>query len=206
MPACWFDVAHDTYVSPSWQWPSTECQHYLVMHTRKWRLCAHIPELLAACIAQNAMERRKNTHSKKINDADSKSSKQSLWAIEYLIFIMYNYPTATTWTSYKPTDGPAGRPSNRLAISDWLGDLHRTMPELMVWVNWQPSSPSWQSFSSDPDPDLKSQSGTVANTTCSFQWISPYFPLFIIMFLTFPQQQLTAPQTPQPGVSMSELS
>jgi len=43
--------------------------------------------------------------------------------------------------------------------------LHRTVPESTVRVCWQPGPPIWQRFGSDPDPDPKWRSGTVANTT-----------------------------------------
>jgi len=42
--------------------------------------------------------------------------------------------------------------------------------------------------------------------TCSLLYIPQDFPLFVIIFLTFPQQQVMAPQTPQLGVIQSELS
>jgi len=124
-----------------------------------------IAELLTASIEKNAKDWRKITYSKIINVADCKTSKKRLLAVEYLILIMYNYPTAKTRTLYKSTDGPTGRPTDNPPKSDGLGGLHLTMPELTVWVYWQPGSPIWQQFGSDPDPDPKWQSGTVANTS-----------------------------------------
>jgi hypothetical protein len=59
---------------------------------------ALITELLTASIATNATERRQNTYSKIISDADGKISKKRLLAVEYLISIMYNYPTIKTGT------------------------------------------------------------------------------------------------------------
>jgi hypothetical protein len=69
---------------------------------------ALITELLTASMAKYAMNRRKNTHSKIINVADCKTSKKRLLAVEYLVLIIYNYPTLKTRTLYKSTDGPAG--------------------------------------------------------------------------------------------------
>ena len=52
--------------------------------------------------------------------------------------------------------------------------FHRTVPELTVQVHWPPRQPIWQQFGSDPDPDPKRRSATVANTTpgrvCCKQW------------------------------------
>jgi hypothetical protein len=47
---------------------------------------------------------------------------------------MFNYPTAKTRTLYKSTDGPAVRPADNPPNPDGLGDLHRIIPELTVWV------------------------------------------------------------------------
>jgi len=58
------------------------------------------------------MDRRQNAYSKIINVADCKISKKRLLAVEYLILIMYNYPTAKTRTLYKSTDRPAGGSAN----------------------------------------------------------------------------------------------
>jgi hypothetical protein len=77
---------------------------------------------------------------------------------------MYNYPTAKTRTLYKSTDGPTGWPADNPPNPDKLGDLHRTVPEMMVGVCWQRRPPIWQHFGCDPDPDPKSQSRTSANT------------------------------------------
>jgi len=71
-----------------------------------------ITELLTAFIAKNTTYNRKNMHSKIINVADCKTCKKRLFAVEYLILIIYNYPTAKTRTLYISTDGPAGRPAD----------------------------------------------------------------------------------------------
>jgi len=63
-----------------------------------------ITELLTASMAKYATYRRKNTYSKIINVADCKTSKKRLLAVEYLVLIIYNYPTAKTRTLYKSTD------------------------------------------------------------------------------------------------------
>jgi len=123
-----------------------------------------ITELLTTSLAKNTMGGRQNTYSKIINVADCKTSKKRSLAVKYLILIMFNYATAKTRTLYKSTDGPAGRPADNPPNPDRLGDLHGTVPELTVRVYCQPGRPIWQRSSSDPDPDPKGQSGTVANT------------------------------------------
>jgi hypothetical protein len=69
---------------------------------------ALITELLTTSMAKYATYRRKKTHSKIINVADCKTSKKRLLAVEYLVLIIYNYPTLKTRTLFKSTDGPAG--------------------------------------------------------------------------------------------------
>jgi len=96
------------------------------------RMNVLITELLTASMAQYAMYRRQNTYSKIINVADCKTSKKILLAAEYLVLIIYNYPTAKTRTLYKSTDGPAGRPADNPPNSDGLEHWHRTVPELTV--------------------------------------------------------------------------
>jgi len=77
-----------------------------------------ITELLTASIAKNATYTRKNTYSKIINIADCKSCKKRLLAVEYLILIIYTYPTAIPITLYKSTDGPPRRPADNPPNSD----------------------------------------------------------------------------------------
>jgi len=124
-----------------------------------------ITELLTAFITKNTMYNRKNTDSTIFNVADCKTCKNRLLAVEYLILTIYNYPTAKTRTLYKSTDGPAGLPAHNPPNSDGLGDFHRTMPEMTVGVYWQPGPSCFQRFSSNPDPDPKWPSGTIANTS-----------------------------------------
>jgi hypothetical protein len=54
------------------------------------------------------MFNRKNTDSKSINITDCKICKKRSFAVEYLIWAIYNYPTAKIRTLYKSTDGPTG--------------------------------------------------------------------------------------------------
>jgi len=73
-------------------------------------------------------------------------------AVKYLILVIYNYPTAKTGTLYKSTDGPAARPADQLPNSDWLGDIHWTVPEKIVAVYWQCRPPIFERFCLDLDP------------------------------------------------------
>jgi hypothetical protein len=114
-------------------------------------ITALIAELLAACIAKYATYRWKNMYSKINNVADCKISKKRSLAVEYLVLILYNYPTAKTRTLYESTDGPATNPPS----SDGFEDLHSTVPELTVRVYWHPGSPIEQWFGFDRDPDPK---------------------------------------------------
>ena len=125
---------------------------------------ALITELLTPSMAKYATYRRKNTYSKIINVADCQPSKKRLLAVKYLILIIYHYPTVKTGRLYKSTDEPGVRPANNPPNSDGLEDLHWTVPESTVQVYWRPGPPIWQPFDSDPDPNPKWLSGTVANT------------------------------------------
>jgi len=80
-----------------------------------------ITELFPAFVTKNTMYNRKNTDSKIFNVADCKSCKMRLLAVEYLILLIFNYPTAKTRTFYISTDGPAGRPADNPPNSDRLG-------------------------------------------------------------------------------------
>jgi hypothetical protein len=93
-----------------------------------------ITALLTASIAKYATYIRKNTYSKIINVADSKTSTKKLLAVEYLVLIIYNDATAKTRTLYKSTNRPAGRPADNPPNSDGFEDLHRTIPKLIVPV------------------------------------------------------------------------
>jgi len=145
MVALSFEIVHDTYVTQSWKWMSTECQQYLVLHigysrhyADQW---AH-NRTIYCLYSQNTMHNRRNTDSKIINLADCKTCKKRLLAVEYLFLIINNYPTAKTKPLYKSTDGPTGKPAYNLPNTDELGDFDRTMPQLKVWVYWQPGLPN----------------------------------------------------------------
>jgi len=124
-----------------------------------------ITELSNAIIVKNITYNRKNTDSKMINIAECKTCKKRLLAVECQLLIIYYYPSAKTRTLYKSTNGPAGRPTDNRPNSDGFGDFHRTVPELTVQVYWQSGLPICQQFHSEPDPDLKWWSGTIANTS-----------------------------------------
>jgi len=128
-------------------------------------------KLLTAFIAKNTTYNRKNSDSKIINVTDCKTCKNRLLAVENLILIIYKYPTAKTQTIYKSTDGPGRRPAENPPSPDGLGEFHRTLPELMVPLYWQPGPAMWQWFVFDLDPHPKWWSRTVGNTT---RW-SPQF-------------------------------
>ena len=81
-----------------------------------------------------------------------------------MILIWYYSQTPETRALYESMDGPTGRPGDNPSHSDRLGVHHQIIPELTVWVYWQPGLPIWQRLGLDPDPDPKWQSGTVANT------------------------------------------
>jgi len=94
-----------------------------------------------------------------------------LLAAQYAILVRYYYQTAKARALYESTDGHAGKPADNQPNSDGLGDMHRTVPELTVWLNWEPWPPIWQWFGFDCVPDQKQRSGTVANTTLSRCWL-----------------------------------
>jgi hypothetical protein len=147
------------------QWSVNNIRSCILGNQGFLRIGVPITNLLTTSLAKNATGRRQNTYSKIINVADSKTSKKRSLAVKYLILIKFNYSTANIRTLYKSRDGPAGRPTDNPPNPDGLGDLHRTVPELTVRVCWQPGPPIWQRFGSDPDPDPKWRSGTLANTT-----------------------------------------
>ena len=59
----------------------------------------------------------------------------SLLVAEYVILVRYYYQTDQARALYGSADGPAGLPADNPLNSDGLGDLHRTVRELTVWVN-----------------------------------------------------------------------
>jgi len=129
------------------------------------RIYESITELLTAFIGKNSTYDRKNTDSKIIDFTHFKTFKQRLLAVEYMIFIRYYYQSAKTRALYESTDGPSGWPADNLAISDMLGDYHRTLSELNSWGYRQPRLPISQRFGFDPDPDPNQRYGTIAPTS-----------------------------------------
>jgi len=95
---------------------------------------ALITELLTPSMAKYATYKRKNMYSKIINVADCQTSKKRLLAVEYLILIIYHYPTVKTRRLDKSKDETAVRPANNPPNADGLENSHRTVPELMVRV------------------------------------------------------------------------
>jgi len=94
-----------------------------------------------------------------------KTCKKSLLDVENAILIRYYYCTAKTRALYESTDGPAGQPADYPPNSNGLRDVHRTVAKMTARVNWRPGPPIWKWVGSDPFPDPKRQSRTVANTT-----------------------------------------
>ena len=72
--------------------------------------------------------------SKIIDNAESETCKNILLAVEYTLLIRYYYQSAKPRALCDNIDGPAGRPADNPHNSDWLGDFHRTVPELTVQV------------------------------------------------------------------------
>jgi hypothetical protein len=74
--------------------------------------CAQINELitklLTSFIAKNTTYNRKNTVSNIINIAVIKKCKKRLLAVEYLLLVIYHYPTAKTRRLSKSTQGLGG--------------------------------------------------------------------------------------------------
>jgi len=83
--------------------------------------------------------------------------------VERLILFQYYYQIPNATTLYVFTDGPAGQPADDPPISHGSGYFYSTVPESIVWVDWQPGPPIWRRFGSDPDLDQKWWSRTVAN-------------------------------------------
>jgi hypothetical protein len=93
-------------------------------------------ESLTSCIANNMMFNRKNTDSKSINITDCKICKKRSFAVEYLIWAIYNYPTAKIRTLYKSTDGPTEWHGDIPPNADGLGDSIEPGPNWQFcWIN-----------------------------------------------------------------------
>jgi len=70
--------------------------------------------LLSALIPKNSTYYKKNTESKIINIANSKTFKKRLLAVEDAILIRYDYQTEPTRALYESEDGLTGRPADNL--------------------------------------------------------------------------------------------
>jgi len=92
--------------------------------------------------------------------------------VENAILIRYYSYTPKARALIECIDGPAGRTADNTPNSDVLGVYHQTVPELTVWVWWQPGPPIWQRFRLDPDTDPKWRSQTIANTIYSSYYVS----------------------------------
>ena len=128
------------------------------------RIYEIITALLTTLGLLNTKLRRKNIDSKITDVATCKVIKKVILDVNYAILIEYNSQTAKPRPLYESSNWPALQPADNLPNSDGLGDVPRAVPELTVWVCWQPKPWIWQRFGSDLDPDLKVQSRTVANT------------------------------------------
>jgi len=154
------------------QYPENVCQRsvnsFMSFIFRKQGIArnfAHISWLFTALQGKNNIYARWSTDTKLIDIANCTTSKRAWLVAENATLIRYYYHTANTWALYESIDGPAGQPADNPPISDRLRVYHRTIPECTVCIYWSPGPSLWQSFALYPDPDLKSQSGPVANTT-----------------------------------------
>jgi len=121
-------------------------------------------ELLTTVIAKNTLYKKKNTDSKLINIASCMACKHVLLAVENAILMRYYLQTAKTRVLCESIDGPDGWPAENLPNSVGLGVCHQTVPGL-TWQGYLKARlPFWQRLRSNPDPDPKWRSGTVANT------------------------------------------
>jgi len=135
-------------------------------------LFEHITQQLTALIYSSRSNQRKTTESKTIDIANCKSFTNTSSAIEDTILIRHDYQSAKTIAIYECIDGPAGWPADYPLNSDSLGDLHRTVPDSMVSVYWQPWQPDLRWFGFNPDPAPMWWSRTVANTRRDWSSIS----------------------------------
>jgi len=115
----------------------------------------------------NITNQRKNIDSKITYFATCRVVKNGLLDVRCASMIKYRYQTVKAGVLYERTDAPAGQPTDNPRILDWLRGVHRIIPELTVWVCYEPRLNSWHWCGSDPDPDAKSWSGIVRNTHCS---------------------------------------
>jgi len=151
-----------------------ECQ-LSVTNFWSWTLGNHgiaqmfelITELLTAFMSKNTSCKRKKLGFLNNRFRKLQNMQKGLLDIEYVILVSYCYHSANTRALYECTDGPPGQPSGNLLDSDGWGNIHRTIPELTVWVYWRPCQPIWNQCCLYQDPDAKWHSATVANTNCN---------------------------------------
>jgi hypothetical protein len=124
----------------------------------------YITELLPTLIGKNTLYQRKITDSKLIHIANCKTCKNISSVVEYVIVWRYYAESAKRRARYESIDRPAKCHANDPPNSHWLGDIHRTIPELKVQDYWQPWYLIWQWFSFETDPDPKWMFTTVANS------------------------------------------
>jgi hypothetical protein len=131
------------------------------------QICEIITEQLTALVHCNTNQKSQNIDSKMTDVAICTVIKKVFLEVNWLILIQYSYQTAKSRALYKSTDGPAEVHANYPSNSAWLGDVHRSLPELTISVYWTRGPELWRRYSSDPDHDLepKRHSGTVANTS-----------------------------------------
>jgi len=123
-----------------------------------------ITVLFTASVLLNITHKRKNIDSKIPNAATCTVFKTGVWDASWAIFIKYSCRMTKARAVYECTDGPAGQPTDNPPNSDGLGAIHRTVPELTAQVYLQPGPRIGWWFGSNPDPDLKRWSETVAYT------------------------------------------
>jgi len=128
-----------------------------------------IPELitvlLTAYIGKITIYKRKVMNCKIINITNCETCKMRLLAVEYVIVISYYYQTANAKALCESIDEPAAHPTDNPPNWDRWGVFNRTVPKVIVSVDWQPDMPIRQRFCFDLDPDPKRPSGTIANST-----------------------------------------
>jgi len=102
-----------------------------------------ITELLTAFLTRIRTFKWRNTDSKVLDITHCKKCNKKLLSAEYAILIRYYNQTAPTRAIYKPTNGPAGQPSDNPPKLDVLEDFYSTVIRLTVKVCWQPRPPTW---------------------------------------------------------------
>jgi len=127
-------------------------------------------ELLTLLKGRHTIYNRKNSDSEIINIPNCTTRNNLPLVVECVIFIRCHYQTVRTWAISESTDQSDGRPADHLPNFDVWGNVQYTVPELMVWDQWQPRQPIWQQFRLDLDLDSMWWSGTIANTKQYPNW------------------------------------